>query len=401
MVAARPAASRCGSASARHPGSWAGRTGRRSGRRGGPGRAGGRGPAGRGGPRRARGLLRRGRQPAAVVRPARPLRPGDRTGHHPARARRLRAGLRARSTRLSPRRWPPRCSGPGRAAPLRSCSCTTTTSTSSPSTSAAGLPRRAVISHFVHIPWPGPGRLADAPAADARPAAARPARLRRRRLPHRAVRRATSCSAPRSCSACRSTCDRMSSTVDGREVRARRVPDLGRRRRARARSPPVPRSCAARRGARARTYSPTTTPLVLRVDRTDPSKNIVRGFRAFETAARRPPRARRAGHLPGDPPAEPAGRARVRRLPRRHRRRRRPRSTPGTAGRAGSPIDLRLRRTCRSPSPPTASATCCWSTPSRRHEPRGQGGGRGQPPRRVLALSEATGRARGARPVRR
>ena len=63
---------------------------------------------------------------------------------------------------------------------------------------------------------------------------------------------------------------------DGRDLR-RRSADLGRHRRVR-------RACRERAGPRLERELEARRPefLILRVDRTDPSKNVVRGFRAFE-----------------------------------------------------------------------------------------------------------------------
>ena len=116
------------------------------------------------------------------------------------------------------------------------------------------------------------------------------------------------------------------------------LPDLDRRRLA-ARAGRLGRGGRARRRAGG-VLRDGDRQLVLRVECTDPSKNIVRGFQAFATMLEDHPEL--AGKVsPWPCPAEPPGRARVRRLPGRDRRhrgqgQRRPRAE------GYRPIDLRL-----------------------------------------------------------
>ena len=142
------------------------------------------------------------------------------------------------------------------------------------------LQPNARIAHFTHTPFAGPSVPAGAPPRDPRGAAARDARRRRARLPGRTL---------------------------GRElpaVRARHAPRRARRR------PPAPgpdrrpNACSsapircrwtANRCARPPRSKEVTTirkelvdwkedaKLLVRVDRLELSKNIVRGFQAFET----------------------------------------------------------------------------------------------------------------------
>ena len=125
----------------------------------------------------------------------------------------------------------------------------------------------ATLAHFIHIPWPSTGLLARAARAHALRDPRRAARERRRRLPRRALAAelpalgaeviarlgtARTCSSPRSRS--RST---------------------------RASSSAWPRATAVREHEAA-IVAWRPEKLVVRVDRTDPSKNVVRGVRAFE-----------------------------------------------------------------------------------------------------------------------
>ena len=113
---------------------------------------------------------------------------------------------------------------------------------------------------------PVAGRLSALPPPWREPILDGLARERRRRLPHRAL----GAQLP----------SRRAATSARRRVTHHA--DLGRRRRVR-------RARAQRRGAREQESVASTRAekLIVRVDRTDPSKNIVRGFRAFEPAARR------------------------------------------------------------------------------------------------------------------
>ena len=138
----------------------------------------------------------------------------------------------------------------------------------------------ALMTHFVHIPWPGADEWRVLPP------------YMRERLLHgllgcdvvafhtrRFARNFLLC--------CQEVLDlpvdlrRMTVTVDGRDVRARYYPisvDIAVLEEL-ARSPAV----ARHRARLTRDYLDGGRQLVIRIDRTDPSKNIVRGFRAFDT----------------------------------------------------------------------------------------------------------------------
>ena len=222
---------------------------------------------------------------------------------------------------------------------------------------AADRARRAArtrgSSHFVHIPWPRPttGRAAARdPARDSR----RPARERRRRLSHAPLAAQLH---PRGRGRRRrgarlgARLGRLRRPADRRH----RVADLGRPgrvRRARAQRRP----CSAR-GASSSRNRPEK--LVLRVDRTDPSKNIVRGFRAFELYLdAHPEMHRRVGMLALLDPsrqeipeyAEYLGRDPARGAPRQR---------PLPARRLGADRPPDRATTSRERSPPTSSSTCC------------------------------------------
>ncbi len=103
------------------------------------------------------------------------------------------------------------------------------------------------------------------------------ARLRRRRLPRRGVRAASSWRSARPCPARRSTGGAGACGADGRETLVRAYPisvdaeefdDL-------VASPAV-------RAAEDALFDDRPEHVILRVDRTDPSKNIVRGLKAFD-----------------------------------------------------------------------------------------------------------------------
>ena len=110
--------------------------------------------------------------------------------------------------------------------------------------------------------------------------------------------------------------------------------------------------------ARARAR-PARSASILRVDRTDPSKNVVRGFRAFELyleRASRDARARRDARAAR--PVAP-GHSRVRRVPRRDPARGARASTTASSATAGCRSTSRSRTTSRRRSPRTSSTTSC------------------------------------------
>ncbi|MGI8681793.1 MAG: alpha,alpha-trehalose-phosphate synthase (UDP-forming) [Mycobacteriales bacterium] len=138
----------------------------------------------------------------------------------------------------------------------------------------------ARITHFTHIPWPGPD------AWRILPPAMRNA-IFRGVLGNDVVAFHTVRYARNFVLCCQEllgfTCDldAMTVHVDGREVRARYYPisiDVGA-----LEDLVATKEVAANVGTLTDRYLSGGGQLILRVDRTDPSKNIVRGFRAFDT----------------------------------------------------------------------------------------------------------------------
>ena len=98
--------------------------------------------------------------------------------------------------------------------------------------------------------------------------------------------------------------------------------------------------------------------LVVRVDRTDPSKNIVRGFRAFAMLLDNHPELRgRVGMLAFL--TVPAAPARIRRVPRSDRARGSQPSTAASSGTVGGRSTFASPTTFRRRWPRTSSSTCC------------------------------------------
>ena len=134
----------------------------------------------------------------------------------------------------------------------------------------------ARILHFSHTPFAGRTYLRTLPGRDALGDAPRDARRRRRRVPGPSVGREL---------------PPVRARAGGRPRRHPRAPRRGRR--PRGAGPLVPRrgrrvrdpgGAASDRasGLRTRSRRSAATPLLLRVDRLEPSKNILRGFLAFE-----------------------------------------------------------------------------------------------------------------------
>jgi trehalose 6-phosphate synthase len=138
----------------------------------------------------------------------------------------------------------------------------------------------AILSHFVHIPWPGPTHWRVLPPAMRE-------QILRGMLGNDVVAFHTRRDARNFLLCAHDLLDlpvdhrRMSVEVDGREVLARHYPisiDVAALEQM-AESAEVERHLEEIRS----TYLRNDAKLVLRVDRTDPSKNIVRGFKAFDT----------------------------------------------------------------------------------------------------------------------
>ena len=219
-------------------------------------------------------VLQRRREPDALVPAALPLGARLHAVDRPAFQHAWDEGYVAGEPRV--RRA--RCSRSSSSSPTRPSSSTTTTSTSRRGSCATRAPD-ALLAHFVHIPWPQTDYWHVLPG------------------PRSGARSTTGCSRTTSSA---STPDRWrrnflraASDLARRRVRLRRRASLAiggaaslvtahpisvdpsefdelARQRARC-SPPSGELVARRRSCS-----------ILRVDRTDPSKNIVRGFRAFE-----------------------------------------------------------------------------------------------------------------------
>ena len=134
----------------------------------------------------------------------------------------------------------------------------------------------ARLAHFVHIPWPQTDYWHVLPLAICARGPRRPARERRRRLPHATAGGATSC-ARRGHRRRRRPTGRATHRLRGpaRAITAAPISVDPSEFDELAQSDAV---LAA--GRRSRERVPRSS--ILRVDRTDPSKNVVRGFRAFE-----------------------------------------------------------------------------------------------------------------------
>ena len=130
-----------------------------------------------------RPLLQPLREPDALVPPALPLESRRGAGQRSAPARRvveLRGGRTSRSQQPFSRS--------STESPTPRSGSTTTTSTLRRGSSASARPD-ALLSHFVHIPWPGPDYWTVLPEPVRRGDPRRAARERRGRLPHRPLAR--------------------------------------------------------------------------------------------------------------------------------------------------------------------------------------------------------------------
>ena len=122
--------------------------------------------------------------------------------------------------------------------------------------------------------------------------------------------------------------------------------------------------------------------LIIRVDRADLSKNVLRGFTAFDTFLTAAPRVPRAGHLHRPPAALAPGRPRVRGVPRADRGAGRRRQPPPRHHRLDADRPADLRELPRGGRPLQALRPADGQLDLRRHEPGRQGGAGGQHPRR-------------------
>ena len=231
-------------------------------------------------PRRARPagvrlVLQRRREPDPLVRPALPLGPRD---QRRTSTTALRHAWNEGYVAVNRGFADAVVSTSSSSEPTPPSSSTTTTSTARPASCASACPD-ATLAHFVHIPWPQPDYWRVLPDRSAAPCT-------------RASSRTTSSRSTRT--GWRINFLRSVRRPDRREGRLPRVRGahlhghtsavraLARSRSTRASSRSSRQSDARsrRRGRRSSPRGPSV--LILRVDRTDPSKNVVRGFRAFE-----------------------------------------------------------------------------------------------------------------------
>ena len=302
-------------------------------------------------PRGLRLVLQRRLEPDALVPPALPVGPRRRAERRPgARTTRGR-----RATSPSTRRSPRPSSPSSRPSPTRRVFFHDYHLYLAPRFVRERRPD-ATLAHFVHIPWPQPDYWHVLPRLDPR------ARVHDGLLANDIVGFHThrwrrnflrSCRRPRRRASATSSAG--SSSYDGRETLVSCHPisvDP-----ARVRGAGDERGRARRRSRRSSTRRPEF--LVLRVDRTDPSKNVVRGFRAFERYLDDHPEMHgRVGMLALLDPSRqdiPEYAEYLGAIQRDGARRQR----PLPARRAGRRSTSRSRTTSRSRSRRTSSTTCC------------------------------------------
>ena len=245
---------------------------------------------------RVRAVLRRRREPRALVRPAPAL--GSQ-----ARSRRRPHGAVGGDTRPSTGRSPTRPWRSSIAVPARRCSSRTTTSMSSPGSSA----------RYGRLP----GSRTSCTSRGSAPRAGPWCRCGSRGPCTKGSSRATASASTRSGGARRSSSAARCSSAG--EPRRRSDPT---RTRSRSTPPSSTRLAAsdAVRSRRADLQADRPEILVVRVDRTDPAKNAIRGFQAFGRLLERTPELRgRIDALRAARPVAP-GDSRVRGLPSGRRR---------------------------------------------------------------------------------
>ncbi len=251
----------------------------------------------------------------------------------------------------------------------------------------------AALAHFVHIPWPEPDywRVLPEPIAARDPR--RPARERRGRLPHRPLAAQLPALERDSSAPTATSSELVATTAAGPSSPRARSRSI---RRSSTSWPRASAVLAAERGARGARGRRSSS---LRVDRTDPSKNIVRGFRAFELYLDAHPEMHgRVGMLALLDPSrqdipeyaeylgaiQRAARARQRSLPARRLDADRP-ADRGQLPAVGRGVQA-VRRAAR-------------ERDLRRDEPRREGGAAREPARRRADPVRERRRARGARRV--
>ena len=137
--------------------------------------------------------------------------------------------------------------------------------------------------------------------------------------------------------------------------------------------------------------------LILRVDRADLSKNVLRGFTAFDTFLQQHPEFRERVTFIAHLAALAPGRPRVPGVPGADRGARRGRQPPPRHHRLDADRPADLRELPRGGRPLQAVRPADRQRAVRRHEPRRQGGARGQHPRRRGDALREHRRPRGAR----
>ena len=252
------------------------------------------------------------------------------------------------------------------------------------------------LHHFVHIPWTQPDAWRVLPREDPRRDLLRAARQRHRRLPHALLPAQLPAVLPRPAWTSTSTSTRGVVHFEDREVWVRAYPlpiDAK-----------APLSVAASRPRRASSRSELLRRrrehLILRVDRADLSKNVLRGFTAFDLFLEQHPEFRErvtfiAQLMPSrtDVPEYAEYLERIEALVAvvNHRH-----GTPDWM-----PIELKLARRPRGGRRRLqALRRAARQRDVRRDEPRGQGGAAGQRARRRLDPLGEHRRPRGARRVR-
>ena len=215
----------------------------------------------------------------------------------------------------------------------------------------------AVIQHFTHIPWPMPDYWRVLPDRHPQGHPRVAAGLRHRRAAHRSLR-ARLPAVLRRADRWRGRLRRAAPSAS-RGATCRCAPT-----RSRSTRPSSSGWRPSRRGDREeepRVLQARPEKMILRVDRTDPSKNVVRGFRAFDLFLLAAPRVARPGDDAGAARPVPAGDPRVRRVRRRDPAGRARGERPLVHDRhvdADRPAHLRQLPARR--WPPTSTTTCCW-----------------------------------------
>ena len=164
---------------------------------------------------------------------------------------------------------------------------------------------------------------------------------------------------------------------------------------------PRPRRRSARRSSRRSCWRRRREHMILRVDRADLSKNVLRGFSRLRPVPRAAPRVPREGHVHRAAHAVADRRARVRRVPRAHRGAGRGRQPPPRhAGLDADPAQA-ARRPRGGDGLLQALRRADGQRDVRRDEPRGEGGpARQRAQRRLGAVARTPARTRSSASTR-